>query len=240
MIFAISGPLRIGDNGRDVAEVHSLLKGVVNQIAIDGRFGRQTDQAVRTFQERRGLTVDGVVGPKTTKALGRDYKVRTRVFRTWPGSLPLTQGPGGKIPTAKEIVANALAPELTLFMGLIKDEIRETGAPEDKIQNAIKAVDDVLLPGLIDALNDWEKGEVDRFTSLDLNNDILDFDLLLRGKVLTYLKDNGGDVRGVLARIEKFDDTAIVRIVEFMFMGLENADGAAWDIHLVMQRALAR
>ena len=37
----------------------------------DGVFGLQTESAVRIFQEAAGLTVDGIVGPRTTDALTR-------------------------------------------------------------------------------------------------------------------------------------------------------------------------
>lgn len=39
------------------------------QIQVDGIFGRQTDQVVRAFQAKKGLEVDGVVGPQTWNAL---------------------------------------------------------------------------------------------------------------------------------------------------------------------------
>ena len=38
--------------------------------SVDGIFGSQTKQAVRLFQQKNGLKVDGIVGNQTLKALG--------------------------------------------------------------------------------------------------------------------------------------------------------------------------
>ena len=38
--------------------------------AVDGIYGSQTRKAVRYFQSKNGLAVDGIVGPKTAAALG--------------------------------------------------------------------------------------------------------------------------------------------------------------------------
>lgn len=38
--------------------------------AVDGIYGTKTRQAVRYFQSKNGLTVDGIVGPKTAAAMG--------------------------------------------------------------------------------------------------------------------------------------------------------------------------
>lgn len=38
--------------------------------SVDGIYGSKTKAAVKSFQRKNGLTVDGVVGPKTASALG--------------------------------------------------------------------------------------------------------------------------------------------------------------------------
>ena len=38
--------------------------------SVDGIYGTLTKQAVRYFQSKNGLTVDGIIGPKTAAALG--------------------------------------------------------------------------------------------------------------------------------------------------------------------------
>ena len=57
-------PLQFGSQGELVAHVQKAL-----QIPADGIFGGQTDTAVRHYQTRAGLQVDGIVGPATWAAL---------------------------------------------------------------------------------------------------------------------------------------------------------------------------
>lgn len=38
--------------------------------AVDGVYGEETYRAVRLFQQRNGLEVDGIIGPQTRRALG--------------------------------------------------------------------------------------------------------------------------------------------------------------------------
>lgn len=68
-----SGSLQIGSNGPRVSALQSKLNGTLvpsPNLKVDGMFGMKTAQAVRAFQQRRGLAVDGIVGPKTAAALG--------------------------------------------------------------------------------------------------------------------------------------------------------------------------
>jgi peptidoglycan hydrolase-like protein with peptidoglycan-binding domain len=53
------------DSGSAVAELQELLQAQGYKLRIDGDFGSITETAVRLYQKRHGLVVDGVVGHKT-------------------------------------------------------------------------------------------------------------------------------------------------------------------------------
>lgn len=56
--------------GQDVRQVQAVLSKAGFNLAVDGFWGKSTEQAVRQFQEQKKLTVDGQVGAATRKALG--------------------------------------------------------------------------------------------------------------------------------------------------------------------------
>ena len=73
-----------GSSGSLVASLQSELNSLYSKkafpnspynfhppLAKDGQFGPLTENAVKDFQKKKGLTVDGVVGPHTWHALGR-------------------------------------------------------------------------------------------------------------------------------------------------------------------------
>ena len=64
--------LRKGDTGAAVKLLQHRLNILGWRLTEDGIWGVQTDSAVRGYQYRAGLTVDGIVGAKTRAALIRD------------------------------------------------------------------------------------------------------------------------------------------------------------------------
>lgn len=63
--------LRRGSIGDEVEELQALLNAKYGaNLEIDGKYGKATEAAVKSFQASNGLTADGICGPKTWKALG--------------------------------------------------------------------------------------------------------------------------------------------------------------------------
>lgn len=60
-----------GSRGEEVRKIQTKLKnwGYYNG-SVDGIYGWQTESAVKSFQRKNGLTVDGIAGTKTLNAMG--------------------------------------------------------------------------------------------------------------------------------------------------------------------------
>lgn len=75
--FALTAPIanaavvKYGSRGETVRTIQTKLKrwGYYSG-SVDGIFGSQTKSAVQYFQRRNGLTVDGIVGSATARAMG--------------------------------------------------------------------------------------------------------------------------------------------------------------------------
>ncbi len=94
---------RLGDSGDAVAEIRTRLTGLgLLEPDADGPdpprgahartgpdvFDEQVDLAVRAFQQHRGLTADGVVGPATYRVLDEArWRLGDRLLTHIPGSL---------------------------------------------------------------------------------------------------------------------------------------------------------
>lgn len=82
---------RLGDAGDAVREIRSRLGGL-DLLGIgsggDDRFDNEVDRAVRAFQQQRGLTVDGLVGPATYRVLDEArWRLGDRLLTYVPGNV---------------------------------------------------------------------------------------------------------------------------------------------------------
>lgn len=62
-------PLRHGSKGQAVQQLQKALNANGAKLLADGDFGDETEKAVRAYQLKVGLVVDGVAGEKTLAAL---------------------------------------------------------------------------------------------------------------------------------------------------------------------------
>ena len=61
--------LRSGASGQDVTALQQALRNLSYSVEVTGTYDTQTRSAVRAFQKRNGLSVDGVAGQKTQARL---------------------------------------------------------------------------------------------------------------------------------------------------------------------------
>src|SRR5699024_6109463 len=72
-----------GSRGQDVKNVQWKLRNwKYYEGNVDGIYGARTYRAVRRFQKKNGLRVDGVVGPSTAKAMGLTLTKTKAVAKT--------------------------------------------------------------------------------------------------------------------------------------------------------------
>ncbi|MBE5768685.1 MAG: hypothetical protein E7333_03730 [Clostridiales bacterium] len=84
--------LREGDVGSDVSSVQTRLKELGYYTGnVDADYGKGTVEAVRRFQDKHGLTTDGIAGTKTYKILYSDSALKA------DQALPAPEGSEGYI-----------------------------------------------------------------------------------------------------------------------------------------------
>lgn len=89
--WSLTKTARYGAHGALTREVQDRLRlrGYLKADQVDGIFGEITERAVRHFQADKGLSVDGIVGPKTIAALRQNpHKFETVAF--WLGLANVT------------------------------------------------------------------------------------------------------------------------------------------------------
>lgn len=62
---------KIGSLGQEVINIQTRLKSWAYYTgSVDGIYGQQTANAVKSFQQKHGLTADGIAGPATLSKIG--------------------------------------------------------------------------------------------------------------------------------------------------------------------------
>lgn len=59
------GLMKNGSSGGDVTDLQTKLTKLGFKLEVDGKFGKNTEDAVRHLQKLFGYTVDGIVGDGT-------------------------------------------------------------------------------------------------------------------------------------------------------------------------------
>jgi len=70
--------LKQGASGAAVKNLQTRLRAHGYNVSVDGAFGPATASAVKQFQSSKGLSADGIVGPKTWAALDKVISVSGR------------------------------------------------------------------------------------------------------------------------------------------------------------------
>jgi hypothetical protein len=76
----VRATLQRGSKGSAVSELQTILNKNGYNLSVDGDFGEKTEAAVRDYQQKNGLGVDGIVGVNTWGKLAPEVKVETPKF----------------------------------------------------------------------------------------------------------------------------------------------------------------
>ena len=76
-----SGSLGVGSTGTDVIALQQRLNELVIPVFVDGDYGFETQQGVRTYQRVQGLPVTGNADSDTLRAMGISSSVAASPFR---------------------------------------------------------------------------------------------------------------------------------------------------------------
>ena len=111
--------IKMGSSGPQVAEMQGLLIKAgfsVGPAGADGIFGQGTYEAVRRFQESRGLDSDGIIGPATWSALRGGSGVSSGLYvgdlSRWISKINHDSGIQSFLEVAKEQLRRGVKEEL--------------------------------------------------------------------------------------------------------------------------------
>ncbi len=150
-----------GSSGREVTQIQTRLKAWGYYFgSVDGKYGYQTYQAVRYFQSKNGLKVDGIAGKATLYALGlptgttstanRDLDILARVIYGESRGEPYE----GQVAVGA-VILNRVAD--SRFPNTVAGVIYQPGAFDAVTDGQINLTpNDTAYKAARDALNGWD------------------------------------------------------------------------------------
>jgi peptidoglycan hydrolase-like protein with peptidoglycan-binding domain len=132
--------LSSGAEGRQV----QLLQQALGSITVDGVFGPETEEAVRSFQSSHGLSVDGVVGPQTSAALRGESGTGKAFAANFKAAIPgETTAAASSSSSSSKTVASTLAATQSSASGEASEREESTGGSAvARLQHALKLTPD--------------------------------------------------------------------------------------------------
>ena len=107
-----------GSTGPDVALVQTWLNGVrdsctwYRELTVDGRFGTKSENAVKEFQLKNSMNMDGKVGANTWNVLYTKYTAKHGLNVPYPGVVLRSGTEGGTVRLVQQKL-NSLGEKLT-------------------------------------------------------------------------------------------------------------------------------
>ena len=152
-----------GSSGPDVALVQTWLNGIRDSctwhaaLTVDGKFGANTEKAVREFQLRYGLKEDGKVGANTWNVLYARYTAKHGLTVPYPGIVLRSGSAGGCVRLVQQklntegMLEGLKAGKQVNFgdLGAFRLQINSGGAPSADLftSDYIKGVNIQFVPG---------------------------------------------------------------------------------------------
>ena len=155
-----------GSTGSEVKQIQQKLKSWGYYSGnVDGIFGKQTEAAVKSFQKKNNLSVDGIAGPATLSAMGISTTT-TSTGGSWTSSADLNllarvvYGEGRGEPYAGQVAIAAVVlnrVEDSRFPKTIAGVIYQSGAFDVVADGQINLTpDSTAYQAARDALNGWD------------------------------------------------------------------------------------
>ena len=118
-----------GSQGSDVTELQKLLNKNGYTLDEDGIFGNKTRDAVRDYQQKNGLAVDGIVGDITWGSLTKDINSTdtpaTTPTTAEPEVEPPSYKPSDAVTQAEELLRQQMANKPGAYQSAWQEQINE-------------------------------------------------------------------------------------------------------------------